>query len=168
MSFSFKPVVAESDGVYSPIAPGIYDVQFDTLEEKPTVTGGIQWSAKMKIVGSGRTFFLQWNVENASEVAKRIAREQLTQIATLIGVQNDISIESIRTNKIFTITLEQRVVGEKTYYQTKGPWKLAQAVNKSFNIPSAKAAPTLDEAVKMAEKAFSVSAPAKKAQPWAR
>ena len=155
MSFSFKKELGINDGVYEALKPGLYDVQFDTLEEKPTQTGGIQWSAKMKIVGSGRTFFLSWNVENQSEVAQRIAREQISQIANLLGVGDDISIESIKTNKIFTITLEQRVVGDKTYYQTKGPWKLAQAANKS-----------LAEGAKMVEKAF--TAPVAKKTPWSK
>lgn len=137
MGFSFKKEEGTNDGVYAPIAPGVYDVQFDTLEEKATAKGGVAWNAKMKIVGSGRTFFLSWNVENASEVAQRIAREQITQIANEIGVSSDdISIESIKTNKLFTVTLEQRVFEDKTFYQTKGPWKLAQAAQKSLNMPT--------------------------------
>lgn len=125
MSFSFKKEVSQQTNDYAPIAPGVYTVQFDTLEEKPTQAGGVQWSAKMKILATGRTFFLSWNVENKSEVAQRIAREQISQIADLLGVGDDISIDSIKTNTAFEITLEQRVVGDKTYYQTKGAWKLA-------------------------------------------
>jgi hypothetical protein len=149
MGFSFKQEVVEVK-VFAPIAPGVYDVKFDSLEEKQTQSGGVSWNAKMKIINSGRTFFLSWNVENASEVSQRIAREQLTQIATLLGVQSDINLESIKTNKAFTITLEQRVYGDKTYYQTKGPWKLAPM--------------TMDQAVSAVEKSF--SAPVKKKSPW--
>jgi hypothetical protein len=132
MAFSFKKEVSENDGVYAPIIPGVYNVQFDTLEEVETQTGGFKWSAKMKIVGSGRTFFLNWNVKNASESAQRIAREQITQIANLLNVPSElIDLESIKTNKIFTVTLEQRPYNDKVYYQTKGPWKLADSLNAS-------------------------------------
>ena len=152
--FSFKKEVSENDGVYAPIVPGVYDVQFDTLEESSTQTGGVKWSAKMKIVGSGRTFFLNWNVESSSETAQRIAREQITQIANLLGVPSDlIDLESIKTNKVFTVTLEQRPYNDKIYYQTKGPWKLAQ--------PS----PGLSKGVANVVSALGL-APAKKANPW--
>lgn len=149
MSFSFKKEVSTQTNDFAPIAPGVYTVQFDSLEEKPTQSGGVSWNAKMKIPSTGRTFFLSWNVENASEVAQRIAREQLSQIADLLGVGDDISIDSIKTNKQFVITLEQRVYGDKTYYQTKGAWKLAET--------------SLNDAVKMVTKAF--EAPKKK-NPW--
>lgn len=156
--FSFKKEVSVQTDDFAPIAPGVYDVQFDTLEEKSTSKGGVMWQAKMKIVGSGRTFFLTWNVECASEVAQRIAREQITQIANVLGVPSDlIDLESIKTNKIFTVTLEQRPVDDKVFYQTKGPWKLAQTVNKS-----------LDAGVKMAAKTLGVVASSgSKAKPWA-
>ncbi|MEY3787128.1 MAG: hypothetical protein RIQ94_182 [Pseudomonadota bacterium] len=149
--FSFKKVAVE-DQAYAPILPGHYNVKFETLEEKATLSGGIAWNAKMKIEGSNRTFFLSWNVENASEVAQRIAREQISQIAELLGVGNDISIESIKTNTVFNVLLEQRVVGDKTYYQTKGAWKLGETSS-------------IEKAVEMAEKAFGI-APAKKKAPW--
>lgn len=152
MSFSFKPVVSEQTTEFAPIAPGEYQVQFAELEEKPTQSGGVQWSAKMKIPATNRTFFLSWNVENASEVAQRIAREQISQIASLLGVQDDISIESIKTNKLFTVVLEQRPYNDKVYYQTKGPWKLADILNVS--------------AVKKVQDKLALPVAEKKKNPW--
>lgn len=152
--FSFKKVAAE-DQSYAPIAPGFYDVQFASLEEKTTQAGGVSWNGKMKIAGSNRTFFLSWNVENSSETAQRIAREQISQIADLLGVGEDISIPALSTNTIFNIQLEQRVVGDKVFYQTKGAWKLGKTNE-------------IEAAVNKAEKALGIFTPpaSKKKNPW--
>jgi hypothetical protein len=142
MSFTFKKELSQSTGEYAPIAPGVYTVQFESLEEKPTLAGGEQWSAKMKIPATNRTFFLNWNVVHENPTVQTIAREQISQIADLLGVGDDISIESIKTNKQFVITLEQRPVGDKTYYQVKGKWKLAEvAAPLAPKAPEKKAPP---------------------------
>jgi hypothetical protein len=99
----------------------------DTVEEKQTLAGGVSWNLKMKIISdkfTGRTFFLSYNVENANKTTQDIARREIAQIAELVGAGDDISIESIKTNAIFTITLEQRPVGDKVYYNAKS-WVLA-------------------------------------------
>jgi hypothetical protein len=150
MSFSFKKEIAVQNE-YAPIAPGVYTVQFESLEEKVPPYGGIQWSAKMKILGTGRIFFLSWNVEHANEIVQRIARNQISQIAELLGTAEDISINTIKTNKHFIITLEQRSHNDKIYYQTKGDWKLAE----STSTP-------LADAVKKVQESLAV----KKTAPW--
>jgi hypothetical protein len=158
MSFSFKKEVSENDGVYAPIPNGTYTVIFDSLDEGVTQKGGIAWNAKMKIVSNNRTFFLNWNVENANEVAQRIAREQITQIANLLGVPSDlIDLESIKTNKLFVVNLEQRSVGDKVYYQTKGPWKLAVS-----NVPSS----VVTDAANKVNAILGTAGATKKKSPW--
>ena len=156
MSFSFRKEVSENDGVYAPIPNGTYTVQFDSLEEVVTQKGGIAWNAKMKIVSNNRTFFLNWNVENESLIAQSIARERITQIANLLGVPSDlIDLESIKTNKLFVVNLEQRPSGDKIYYQTKGPWKLAVS-----NVPTPALSAGMDKVNAI------LGAPAKKKSPW--
>lgn len=125
MSFSFKKSeLPVQDNVYAPIAPGVYEVQMEAVEEKATLSGGISWSFKMKIPATGRTFFLNYNVENANSITQEIARRDIAEIATLIGAGDDISLDTIKTNKRFSIVLEQRPVGDKVYYNAK-KWALA-------------------------------------------
>jgi len=136
MGFSFKKSeLPVQDNVYAPIAPGVYEVQMETVEEKATLSGGISWSFKMKIPATGRTFFLNYNVENANSTTQEIARRDIAEIATLIGVDDDISLDTIKTNKKFSIVLEQRPVGDKVYYNAK-KWSIAS------QGPSAATAPT--------------------------
>ena len=130
--FSTKDLPAD-EGTYTVITPGQYDVQMEAVEEKTTLSGGESWSLKMKIVSDqfkGRTFFLNYNVTNASEKTQQIARREVAQIASLIGVTDDISINSIKTNKVFTITLENRANpsdSSKVFYNARS-WKLKNEV----------------------------------------
>lgn len=126
VTFKASEVPAQSNE-YAPITPGQYNVQMDEVQEKETLSGGVSWSLKMKIVGPesiGRTFFLNYNVENSNAKTQEIARREIAEIAALVGAKDDISIETIKTNKVFSITLEQRPVGDKIYYNAKS-WKLA-------------------------------------------
>lgn len=146
--FSFKlSEVTESS--FSPIDPGQYKVQIEDVEEKSTLKGGVSWSFKMKVIDSQRKFFLNYNVENSNKVAEGIARGEVLEIAKAMGLsKDDVSIDSMRTNDIFSITLEQRPVGDKIYYSAKN-WK--------------KVGPTMSEAKKMVADTF--KEPAKKV-PW--
>jgi hypothetical protein len=147
MGFSFKAV--ENEDNYAPIPEGIYRVQFAELEEKPSQSGGVQWSAKMKMAESNRSFFINWNVEHENEMTQRIAREQISQVANLLGVElgGDITVKTFHTNQIFVITLKVTTKEDKTYYSTKGGWKLdgeelKSAVDKAaqaFGVSSASA-----------------------------
>jgi hypothetical protein len=133
MGIVFKASEVPAGNDYAPITPGVYNVQMDTVEEKQTLAGGVSWNLKMKIVSEafkGRTFFLSYNVENANKTTQDIARREIAQIAELVGASDDISIESIKTNSVFSITLEQRPVGDKVYYNAKN-WALTETVKKS-------------------------------------
>lgn len=131
MSVSFKKSEAlenVTSGEFAPIAPGVYNVKFDDLKERPTQSGGVQWSAMLKIVDGakfvGRTFWVNWNVVNANDKAQEIARREIAQIADLMGIGDDISIETMRTNKVFTIQLDVGDYLGKPDYKPKN-WKLA-------------------------------------------
>lgn len=158
MGVTFKKSEVPAGQDYAPINPGLYDVQMDSVEEKQTLSGGVSWNLKMKIVSEafkGRTFFLSYNVENANSTTQDIARREIAEIATLVGAGDDISIETIKTNKVFTIVLEQRVNPsnpDKVFYNSKS-WKLK---NETSAPPSpagiTKAAPSTTT----------------KAKPWAK
>jgi hypothetical protein len=163
MSFSFNKSEAlanATDGEFAPIAPGVYTVQFQDLKEKETQSGGVQWSALIKITAGakfvGRTFWINWNVVNQSEKAQEIARREIARIADLIGIGDDISIETMKTNAHFEITLEAapEYMG-KPQYNVKN-WKLAGKAEVPKNFVTAASA-----------KAEVTKTAAKKAQPWA-
>lgn len=148
-----------TSGEYAPIAPGVYNVKFEDLNERATQSGGVQWSAKLKIVDGnsfvGRTFFVNWNVVNNSEKAQEIARREIAQIADLMGIGDDISIETMRTNKTFTIQLDVGDYLGKPDYKAKN-WKLAGGA-------AAAPAKTFTTAVKP-----TVAATTTKAKPWSK
>lgn len=162
MSFSFKAseVAPSENNDFSPITAGQYTVQFQDIQEKETKSGGLQWSALLKITGGakfvGRTFWINWNVVNSSEKAQEIARREIAQIAAMIGTGDDISIETLRTNAHFDITLD---VGEylgKPQYNVK-KWALHSEAAKTPNFVTKTTAPAAKPA-----------APAAKKQPWAK
>lgn len=147
MGFSFKlSELPEQQNNYEPIPPGEYSVQMESVEEKQTASGeGVMWNLKMKIVSDkykGRTFFLSYNVENKNNQTQEIARREIGNIARLIGVSSDdISLETIKSNKILTAQLDQRPVGDKVYYNVK-KWSLGQIpAAPSQQATTTKAAP---------------------------
>lgn len=129
MGFSFNTEEVTVSNEFAPIAPGIYNVKFETIEEALTKNNEVKWSAKMKIVDSGRTFFLNWNVGHTSEKARNFAMSEVKGILEAMGVSGVVNINSLRTNATFSVQLEQSPFNDKVYYQTKGPWKLAEAAS---------------------------------------
>lgn len=169
MSFSFKrSEVDTSQGEFAPIAAGKYHIEMQDLRERETQAGGIQWSAMFKIVAGekfvGRTFWVNWNVVNESEKAQNIARAEISHIADLLNLGDDISVETLKTSTVFDIVLD---VGEylgKPDYKVKS-WKLAETAAPQKTFTTGKAAPKAAPTTKPAE---APAKPAAKKQPWAK
>jgi len=127
--FSFDLDEVEVKNEFSPIVPGFYEVQFESIEESKTLNDEVKWSAKLKIINSGRTFFLNWNVGHSSVKARSFAQSEVKKIADALKLTGKVSIDDLRTNAIFKIQLEQSPYNDKMYYTTKGPWVLVESLN---------------------------------------
>ena len=111
--FGFDLKDYESSGTrdYSPIPKGEYTIKCTEAESKDTKSGGEMIVATFEVVGgqfNGRKIWNNFNINNSSEKAQKIGREQVASWARTCGKPNATSFDELLERKfIASIDIEK-------------------------------------------------------------
>lgn len=102
------------DNDYSPVPPGKYKMQIQSLEERSTRSGGLALSMSAQIIGgdnyAGRRVWHNFNVKNNSPKAVEIGLQQLHRLVIASGVDRNWQDLHEFTGKLFSaiVDIEER------------------------------------------------------------
>ena len=149
-----------SGGSYDPIPEGEYTLEAIEAEDKVTKDGsGSYINAKFEVKGGehdGRYIWNIFNINNRSETAQRIGRQQLVAWATACGKPDADDTDKLVGKKFRAVVEIQKGTGAY-----KDSNRIKVFLFDSEAAPAAKAAPKAAAAPKA-----SAPAPAKGGNPW--
>lgn len=158
--FDVSEVEVNAPAEYDPIPEGEYILKALDAEEKQTAAGtGSYIKVKFEVTKgeyAGRLLWQNFNVNNPSEKAQRIGRQQLVAWATACG-----KADADDTDKLLEKPFRAAVAIEKG----TGGYKDSNKI-KAFLFDQAEAAPKAAAAPKVAPAPKTAPAPAKGANPW--
>tara|TARA_Y100001973_G_C5195752_1_gene334138 strand:- start:867 stop:1319 length:453 start_codon:yes stop_codon:yes gene_type:complete len=98
------------DNDYSPVPPGKYNLQVQSMEERTTKSGGLALSMTAQIIGgqghAGRKIWHSFNVKNNSPKAVEIGMQQLHRLVVASGVNKNWQGLHEFNGKVFVADLE--------------------------------------------------------------